>query len=153
MLKFHSMKVELQRLDQDYHLQATNEDGQTTELDGSPAIGGHNLAMRPMQLLLTSLAGCSAIDIISLLRKQRQALDDIKITVEGERAEGIPAVFTKIHVHYRLYGHIDPKKAERACAMSMEKLCSVGMMLKASVEITWGYEILEAQAPAPGILV
>lgn len=136
------MKVDLHRLDDAFHMQATNDLGLTAEIDGSPEIGGGNKAFRPMQLLLASVGGCSSIDVIHLLRKQRQNVKDIKITVEGTRVENqIPAVFEKIHLHYKLVGDLDDNKVERACRLSMEKLCSVSMMLKGSVEITWSYEV------------
>ncbi|NRA49072.1 MAG: OsmC family protein [Phaeodactylibacter sp.] len=135
------MKIELTRLDEDFHLQASNEDDLTVETDGSPAIGGHNNAQRPMQMLLASLGSCSAIDVIHLLRKQRQELRDIKITVTGERdTSKTPAPFTAIHVHYTLFGEVADNKAERAVNMSMEKLCSVKVMLEKAAEITWSWE-------------
>jgi len=135
------MRVELTRLDQDFHLQASNEDGLTIESDGSPDIGGHNRGLRPMQMLLASLGSCSAIDVIHLLRKQRQELEDIKITVTGERdTDAIPSPFTAIHVHYVLYGNVAENKAERAVNRSMEKLCSVKIMLDKAATITWSWE-------------
>lgn len=136
------MKVTIKRIDDDFHLESTNADGLTVHTDGSPAIGGHNLAFRPMQMVLAALGSCSSIDVIHLLRKQRQALVHLEVEVEGQRAEGeIPAVFTDIHLKYLLYGPLDEKKAERACRLSMEKLCSVSKMLEKSVNITWSYEI------------
>jgi len=135
------MTVNLHRLDEAFHLQATNEDGLTVETDGSPAIGGHNAGMRPMQLLLSAVGSCSSIDIILLLKKQRQDLKDIRIAVTGTRRDEEPRIFTAIHVAYTLVGDIDDKKAERACRLSMEKMCSVSLMLKAGgVEVTWEYE-------------
>jgi putative redox protein len=136
------MTINLHRLDDDFHLEATNEDGLTVHTDGSPDIGGHNAAMRPMQLVLAAVGSCSSIDIILLLRKQRQDLQDIRVSVTAQRRDEEPRLFTAIHVHYTLVGPVDPKKAERACRLSMEKLCSVSLMLKAGgVVITWGYEI------------
>lgn len=145
------MKVSLRRLDDDFHMQAGNEDGRTVESDGSPAIGGHNRAMRPMQMVLAALGSCSSIDVIHLLKKQRQPLEHIELDVTGKRAEDqVPAVFTDIHVAYRLYGPLDDKKVERACRLSMEKLCSVSKMLEKTVNITWEYVILpKADQVAP----
>ncbi len=137
------MKVELRRIAGDVNLEATNADGLTVRADGSPAIGGINGGMRPMEMLLASVGSCSAIDIVLLLKKQRQELLDIRITVSGERRDQEPRIFTGIHVHYELVGPIDERKAERACRLSMEKLCSVSMMLKAGgVEISWGYAVV-----------
>lgn len=137
------MKITLQRIDEDFHMEATSEDGLKVYTDGSPAIGGHNQAMRPMQLLLSALGACSSIDVIHLLRKQRQPLRDIKIELVGDRVDAVPAVFEKIHVHYQLFGPLDTAKVERACRLSMEKLCSVSKMLEGKVEIGWSYEVVE----------
>ncbi len=136
------MEVQLERIDDAFHMRSTNDTGNTVESDGSPKIGGHNKAMRPMQMVLAALGSCSSIDVIHLLNKQRQPLDDIKIKVTAQRAEDqVPAVFTDIQVHYHLFGELDEKKVERAVRMSMEKLCSVSKMLEKSVNITWTYEI------------
>ena len=135
------MKVTLQRLDDAFHLRAANDDGRSTDIDGAPDIGGHNQGMRPMQLLLSSLGSCSAIDVLFLLRKQRQTVEDFRVTVEGKRTDTIPKVFTDIHVHYDLYGDIDEKKADRAVTLSMTKLCSVTKMLEKAARITWDFTI------------
>ena len=140
------MKISLERLDQAYHMQATNDTGNTVETDGSPKIGGGNKAMRPMQMLLSALAACSSIDVINLLEKFRQPLVDIKIDIEGDRVpDQVPSLFTKIHMHYKLYGEIDLKKAEKAIQMSVEKYCSVGKIVEKTAPITWGFEILPAE--------
>ena len=136
------MKMTLHRLDDGFHMQSTNEDGLTVESDASPAIGGQNKAMRPMQMVLAALGSCSSIDVIHLLNKQRQILRDIKIEITAQRADAVPAVFTAIQVHYKLYGELNEKKVERACRLSMEKLCSVSKMLEKSVDISWSYEVL-----------
>ena len=136
------MTINLQRLDQDFHLEATNEQGVTMHFDGGAAIGGHDRGFRPMQSVLAAVGACSSIDIVLLLRKQRQELKDLRIRLDAERREEAPRLFTKIHVHYTLVGDLNEKKAERACRLSMEKMCSVSLMLKAAgVEITWGYEV------------
>lgn len=136
------MKIKLERIDDAFHMRSSNEEGRSVEADGAPKIGGGNKAVRPMQMLLASLASCSTIDIILLLKKQRQSLEHIEVEVEGTRAEGqVPSVFTDIHLHYKLYGEIDPKKAERSCRLSVEELCSVSKMLENSVNITWEYSI------------
>lgn len=137
------MKIKLDRIDKAYHMLATNENGNTVETDGSPAIGGSNKAMRPMQMLIAALGGCSSIDVINLLDKMRQPLEDIKMEINGERVEGeVPSLFTKINIHYVLYGELDPKKAERAIQLSVEKYCSVGKIIEKTAEITWSYEII-----------
>lgn len=137
------MKIEIKRLDDAFHLQAANESGITVESDGAEDIGGHNRGMRPMQMVLSALGSCSAIDVIYLLRKQRQQLDDIQLTVTAEREKGkTPSLFTGIHVHFRLYGPLDEKKVERAVGLSMEKLCSVKLLLDKTAKITWSWEVL-----------
>ncbi len=136
------MEINLRRLDDAYHMEASNETGETVLTDGSPAIGGKNQAMRPMQMLLAALGGCSSIDVVYILGKQRQPLDDIKINIKAERAENeTPALFTKIHVHYDLYGKLKQEKAEQAVRLSMEKYCSVSKIVEKTAEITWSYEV------------
>ncbi len=138
------MKIELTRLDDAYHMQAINEDGNIVETDGSPKVGGSNQAMRPMQMLLSSLGACSSIDVIHLLTKQREQIDDIKITLTGNRAEGeVPSLFTDIQVHYRLYGDLNEKKVERAVTISGEKLCSVAKIIEKTAKISWSWEIIK----------
>ena len=139
------MKIEIKRLDDAYHLQASNEDGNSVESDGAASIGGSGKAMRHMQMLLSSLGTCSAIDVISFLQKQRQPLEDIKITLEGEReADKVPSLFTKVHVHYELLGDLDEKKVRKAVDLSMEKYCSVARILEKTAEISWDFEIKTA---------
>ena len=137
------MKIELNRADDAYHFISRNEDGLIVESDGSPAIGGGNKAMRPMEMVLSAVASCSSIDVVMILKKQRQRLDDIKVTVEGKRAKDqVPAVFTDIHIHFELTGKIKAKKAEQAVQMSMEQYCSVSKMLESTVKITHSHEVI-----------
>ena len=136
------MEINLHRLDEAFNFTATNADGRTVQTDGSAAIGGRNNGMRPMELVLGAVGSCSAIDIVLLLRKQRQELKDMRIKVTGTRREEPPQIFTAIHVSYELIGTLDEKKAERACRLSMEKMCSVSLMLKAGgVEVTWDHVV------------
>ncbi len=136
------MRIDIHRLDDAFHLQAVNETGNTIETDGAPDIGGGGKGMRPMQVVLAALGSCSAIDVILLLRKQRQELRDIRVSIEAEREKDqTPSLFTDIHVHYQLFGVIDDKTAERAVRLSMEKLCSVAKILEKTAKITWSYEI------------
>ena len=95
-----------------------------------------------MQLLLAGIGGCSAIDVINILKKQRQTLTGLSISVEGERESGKTTnVFTKIHLHYVLSGELDLRKVERALELGVNKYCSVGEMLKKSAGITYSYEV------------
>ena len=137
------MKIEIKRINNATHLEATNEAGNKLYMDGSPAIGGQDLAFRPMQVLLTSLGGCSTMDVISILNKQKQDLRHIEILLDGEREPGVePSLFRDIHVHFRLFGNVDPDKAKRAIDLSMTKYCSVAKTLEASAKISYDFEVL-----------
>jgi putative redox protein len=137
------VKIELNRLNDAYHMEATNEQGRSIQMDNSSEDGGSNLGMRPMQLLLAAMGGCSAVDVISILKKQRQQLKDIKITVTGEREKGVtPSLYTEVHAHFKLYGNIDKEKAERAVNLSVKKYCSVAKTLELKATITYSLEVI-----------
>lgn len=126
---------------------ATADSGHGLVLDGSPDIGGKNLGPRPMELILQGLAGCTAMDVIHILRKARQAVTDCEIEVKAQRAESIPRVFTRIELRYIFTGHnLDPARVEHAVRLSSETYCSVSKMLEASVQIEHSIEIREAPA-------
>lgn len=111
-------------------------------IDGSPEIGGLGLGVRPMEMVLMALASCSSLDLVSILKKQKQDLKDFSVSVEAERREQIPTVFTKIHMTFTLKGDIDPAKAERAAELAVKKYCSVHDMLVAGgVEISYSLNI------------
>ena len=136
------MKVELLRIDDAFHLEARNETGRTVDIDGSPAIGGNNLGARPMELLLMGLGGCSAIDIISILKKQRQNPEGFSVSIDGERpADAVPALFEKIHVTFNFTGDLDESKVKRAIDLSMETYCSVAKTLEKTATITYSFTI------------
>lgn len=139
------MKIEINRLNDGFHLEATNENGNSVHLDASPDIGGTNQGMRPMQLLLAGLGSCSAIDLILILKKQKQDLKDLKITVTGEREkDAVPSLFTEAHTHFRLFGKLDKDKVQKAVALAVEKYCSVAKTLEKTAKITYSFEIIEA---------
>lgn len=107
-------------------------------IDGSPDIGGLGLGVRPMEMVLMALASCSSLDLVSILKKQKQDLKDLSVSAEGERREQIPTIFTKIHLTFSMMGNIDPAKAERAAELAVKKYCSVHDMLVAGgIEITY----------------
>ncbi len=136
------MKIKLKRLNDAVHFEGSNDDGNIVHLDGSPDIGGEGKGIRPMQLLLMSLAGCSSIDVVSLLKKMRQPPEDVQVEVTGERAVNeVPAVFKKIHMHFILKGDLDEAKVKKAIGMSVDKYCSVARMVEKVAEISWGFEI------------
>ncbi|MCF8459815.1 MAG: OsmC family protein [Flavobacteriales bacterium] len=132
------MKVTLKRLNDDYHMEATNATGNTIQMDGSPGIGGQNLGARPMEVVLMSLAGCSSIDVISILKKMKQEVTDYDVEVTAERRDEIPSIFTKIHMKFLVKGiDLDGEKVRRAAQLSAEKYCSVSKILEPTAEITW----------------
>ncbi len=136
------MRIQLQRKNKAVHLEATNEDHATLQIDGSPAVGGENKGFRPMQLLLAAIGGCSTIDIVSILKKQRQELADIQVTVDGEREPNVePSLFQTIHVHFTLQGNLDEDKVRKAVDLSMQKYCSVAKTLEKTATITYDFSI------------
>jgi len=137
------VKIEINRLNDNFHMEAVNEQGAKLQMDASPDVGGENLGMRPMQLLLAAMGGCSSIDVINILKKQKQPLRDIKVTVTGEREKDVvPSVYTEVHAHFKLYGDLDKEKVARAVNLGVEKYCSVAKTLEANAKITYSIEIL-----------
>jgi putative redox protein len=137
------IKVEINRIDQDFHMEAVNEAGNKIYMDAGHGDGGHELAFRPMQLLLAAFGGCSAIDLIGILRKQREPLQDLKIIVTGERKVGVvPSLYTEVHAHFRLFGNINKEKAERAVQLSVDKYCSVAKTLEKTSKVSYSFEII-----------
>ena len=118
--------------------------GHSIVMDGAPESGGRNLAARPMEMVLMGMGGCTAFDVVMILKKARQPIDDCIVELSAERADGVPAVFTKIHVHYQVKGKgLSEKQVEKAVKLTAEKYCSVSIMLAATVEITHDFEIIE----------
>jgi len=115
---------------------ATNAAGASTVIDGPPDMGGENVGLRPMETFLSALASCSAVDVIHIMKKQRQNLERLEVDVQGERADTIPAVFTRIQLRFKGHGPIDLLKLQKAVELSMEKYCSVSKMLQPTVSIT-----------------
>ncbi|MDI6402682.1 OsmC family protein [Balneolaceae bacterium ANBcel3] len=138
------MNIQVKRIDDAFHLEATNESGRTIKMDGAPKIGGSDKAPRPMEVLVMSLAGCSSMDVLDIMKKQRQQVDDFSIDIQATREEGkTPALFTSIHLHFKLRGSIDKSKAERAIQLSMDTYCSVARILEKTAEITWELTLSE----------
>lgn len=139
------IKIELKRLNDAFHFEAANENGNSVHIDASPDIGGTNQGMRPMQMLLAAMGGCSSIDIVNILKKQKQNLKDIQVTVTGEREQGvIPSLFTEVHAHFKLFGALDKDKAEKAVSLSVDKYCSVAKTLEKTARVTYSFEIIAA---------
>jgi putative redox protein len=138
------MQVELKRVNNAYHFMATGSSNIPVQIDANKSIGGVDAGARPMELILMGLAGCSAIDIITILNKQKQQIDKFDISVDAKRREEeIPAVFEKINIHLSLSGNLQKEKVQRAIDLSMEKYCSVTAMLRPTVEITTSFVINE----------
>ena len=137
------MKITLKRLDDAFHLEAVNEEGCKIETDGAPKIGGGNKGMRPMQLMLAATGSCSSIDIISILKKQKQNLNEFDVEVTAEREQGkVPSLFTDIHIHYILTGDLDDAKVKRAIDLSVTKYCSVVKIMEKTARVSSSYEII-----------
>lgn len=114
-------------------------------LDSIKTFGGAEAAARPMELVLIGLGSCTAMDVLSILKKMRQDVHHFDLELDAERADDHPAVFTKIHLHYIIYGkNIDNDSVDKAIDLSMNKYCSVSAMLKKSVDMTWDYEIKQS---------
>jgi putative redox protein len=138
------MQVELVRIDDAFHFEAHGMSGVPVQIDAAENIGGHNAGSRPMELLLMGLGGCTAIDVLLIMKKQRQVVEDLKISVSGERVkiEGTEMTpFRKINIHFKFKGHIQEDKAQKAIVMSMEKYCSATAQFSGSAEITHSFEV------------
>jgi len=122
---------------------AQSGSGHTITIDGPPDGGGQNLGVRPMEMVLLAVGGCSAYDVVHILKKARQPVTDCEVKLEAERADATPAVFTKIHMHFIVKGKKALKEAqvERAVSLSAEKYCSASIMLSKSVDITHSFEV------------
>ena len=137
------MKIEINRLNDAFHMEAVNENGNTIHMDASPDIGGGDHGMRPMQVLLSALGACGTIDVINILKKQRQPLEDIKVIITGERLAGAtPSPFIAANIHFRIFGKCDRDKVEKAVSLSVEKYCSVAATIEKTTKVTHSFEII-----------
>ena len=120
--------------------------GHSLVMDGAPEAGGRNLGMRPMEMVLLGLGGCSAFDVMMILKRSREQVTDCVVELDAQRAETDPKVFTKIEMRYVVTGRsLDRKKVERAVSLSAEKYCSASAILAKTAEITHSIEIIETQ--------
>ena len=136
------MKCRIKWLD---HMSFVGESGSghSVVMDGAPEAGGRDLGIRPMEMLLLGLGGCTAFDVVSILRKSRQQISDCEVEIEAERAETIPKVFTRIHLHFMVSGRaLDASKVSKAVSLSADKYCSASRMLEKTATITHDYEIV-----------
>ena len=132
------MKVALERINQDYLFKVTNSNGHSVLLDNKSKKEGEVAGISPMELLLMGLAGCSSIDVVAILNKQKLNPTSLKMEVEGERNETeIPSLFNKIYVKVIVEGEISPEKIRRAVQLSFDKYCSVSKTLEHTAEINY----------------
>ncbi len=118
--------------------------GHAVVMDGAPEYGGRNIGIRPMEMLLIGLAGCTGFDVVQILKKGRETITGCEVEVEAQRASEDPKVFTKIHIAYRVTGRgLSQAKAERAVTLSKEKYCSASIMLGATAEMTTALEVVD----------
>ncbi|WP_305909567.1 OsmC family protein [Methylomarinum sp. Ch1-1] len=118
--------------------------GHAIVMDGPPDHGGRNMGIRPMEMMLLGLGGCSSFDVVEILQKGRHDVSDCTTEVSGERVDAIPSVFSKIHLHFKVVGKgLKASAVERAVKLSAEKYCSAAIMLGKSVDITHSFEVLE----------
>ena len=135
------MKCRIKWLDQ-MSFVGESGSGHSVVMDGAPEAGGRNLGVRPMEMLLLGLGGCTAFDVVSILHKSRQQMVDCAVEIEAERAGEIPKVFTKIHLHFIISGkELDQKKVAKEVTLSADKYCSASRMLEKTAAITHDFEV------------
>jgi len=121
-----------------------SDSGHTITMDGPPESGGENLGVRPMEMLLLGVAGCTMIDVVTTLKKMRQDLSHCETKINAERATDHPKVFTDIHIQFIVKGKdLDEKKVDKAITLSAEKYCSASIMLGETATITHDFEVIE----------
>ncbi len=132
------MKISIKRINNDFKMEALNQEGNKLIMDASEEIGGQNSGFRPMQLLLAAVGGCSAIDIINILKKQKQIIEHFDVEVDGER-EKIEdySLFKTICLHFKVKGNVDYDRVEKAIQLSLNKYCSVSKTLEPTAKITY----------------
>jgi putative redox protein len=120
-----------------------SDSGHSVVMDGAVEAGGRNLGVRPMEMLLLGLGGCTAFDVVSILHKSRQQIIDCDVEIEAERAAEVPKVFIKIHLHFIVSGKdLDENKVKKAIDLSADKYCSASRMLEKTAEITHDFEVI-----------
>ncbi len=136
------MEIKLKRINNNFNLEATGTNGRKVSIDAGTQDGGDDLGVRPMQMMLMGLGGCASIDVISILKKQRQEVDDYDVVITAEREKDkIPSLFTDIHIKFILTGKIEKEKLEHAINLSLDKYCSVAKTLEKTATITYSYII------------
>ncbi len=132
------MKIRIKRTDQAFQMEAENEEGHKMTMDAAQDLGGHDSGFRPMQLLLTALGGCTSIDVLLILKKQKQEITFFEIEVEGDREQIKDySLFRNIVLHFKISGKTNLEKVEKAIILSLEKYCSVAKTLEPTAKITY----------------
>ena len=134
------MNILLTRVNQAVHFEAQNEAGNRINIDGASQIGGENKGFRPMELLATAAASCASIDVVLILKKQRQKLEDLKVHITGTRRDEIPKIFTHLNFHFEVSGEVDEIKLEKAINLALKKYCSVVQSLNQNIKIQSSYK-------------
>ena len=136
-------RIHLKQIDKDYQFVTTDEAGQTMTMDIPVDQGGNGNGVRPMQALLSALGGCSAVDIVMILKKQKETIEQFEMIIDGERETGKePSLWKTVHIVFKFKGTMTKEKAEKACALSIDKYCSVAATLRAAgAVISWEVEI------------
>ncbi|MCI5057051.1 MAG: OsmC family protein [Flavobacteriales bacterium] len=133
------MKIKLDRLNNHLHFEAVNSKNLKVQIDGP---GDDEKGLRPMELMLAAVASCSSFDVVEILKKQKQNIENISVSAIGERpTEGYPKPFKKIHLTFKLQGKIDPKKVQRAIELSLTKYCSASASLDPNIQVDYQFEI------------
>jgi len=123
--------------------------GHAVVMDGPPDVGGNNLGIRPMEMLLIGMAGCTTVDVVSTLKKMRENIDDCIAEVSAERAHEHPKVFTSIHIHFVVKGSdLNPQKVKKAISLSADKYCSASIMMAKTASVTHDFEIIKISEKA-----
>lgn len=125
---------------------AESGSGHAVVMDGAPEAGGRNLGLRPMEMVLAGTGGCTAFDVVLILKKGRHAVSGCEVSLNAERAEADPKVFTHIHFHYKVRGkHLKPEIVARAIELSKDKYCSASIMIAKTALITYDFEIIDEE--------
>ena len=137
------MSITIKRIDDAFQMEAKGSGPHPVIIDAAEKVGGKNQGVRPMELMLMGIGGCSSIDVLSILKKQRQEVKEYSVVVDGEREDvpKPPSVFKKIHIKFSFRGDLDESKVARAIELSMTKYCSVTRIMEKSADITYSYEI------------
>lgn len=138
------MEINLKKINHAVHFEGTGVvPGVQVQIDGTPEIGGQDLGVRPMELVLMALGSCASLDFVTILTKQRQEINSLDVKVKGQRRDETPRVFTSIHIQFELSGQIDSEKAAKAAELAVKKYCSVHDMLAAGgIDISYAVKIV-----------